>query len=131
MSPTEDTAKSLQLNLKARFDSKPFTPHRFFTQGDLQTLSAYFWPGRFRPKDLSGDESRLFDVEPGSKVVARCRWQPLRIEHPTLVIWHGIEGSTSSPYMLMTAAGAFRAGFNVVRVNVRNCGGTEHLQRTL
>ena len=26
---------------------------------------------------------------------------------------------------------AFRAGFNVIRVNIRNCGGTEHLTRAL
>jgi len=29
--------------------------------------------------------------------------------------------------MLATAHKAFQAGFNVVRVNARNCGGTEHL----
>jgi uncharacterized protein len=33
--------------------------------------------------------------------------------------------------MLATANKAFRAGFNVVRVNYRNCGGTEHLSPTL
>ena len=38
-----------------------------------------------------------------------------------------MEGSTSSAYMLTTAHKAFRAGFNVVRMNHRNCGDTEHL----
>src|SRR5258708_20620806 len=33
--------------------------------------------------------------------------------------------------MLAIAHKAFRAGFNVVRVNLRNCGGTEHLTPTL
>ncbi|HSQ22935.1 MAG TPA: alpha/beta fold hydrolase [Pyrinomonadaceae bacterium] len=33
--------------------------------------------------------------------------------------------------MVSTADKAFRAGFNVVRVNVRNCGGTEHLSPSL
>jgi uncharacterized protein len=33
--------------------------------------------------------------------------------------------------MIATAEKAFRAGFNVVRVNFRNCGGTEHLTPTL
>jgi predicted alpha/beta-fold hydrolase len=33
--------------------------------------------------------------------------------------------------MIATADKAFRAGFNVVRVNYRNCGGTEHLTPTL
>src|SRR5207253_9964717 len=74
---------------------------------------------------------RLFQVESGSQVLARCRWQPDRTEHPTLLIWHGMEGSTASSYMLSAADKAFRAGFNVVRVNFRNCGGTEHLSPTL
>jgi predicted alpha/beta-fold hydrolase len=33
--------------------------------------------------------------------------------------------------MVATAEKSFRAGFNVVRVNLRNCGGTEHLTPTL
>ena len=33
--------------------------------------------------------------------------------------------------MLATAQKAFRVGFNVVRMNLRNCGGTEHLTPTL
>lgn len=33
--------------------------------------------------------------------------------------------------MLGTADKAFRAGYNVVRLNLRNCGGTEHLTPTL
>ena len=48
-----------------------------------------------------------------------------------MVIWHGMEGSTESGYMLSTALKAFRAGFNVVRVNYRNCGNTENLTPTL
>jgi predicted alpha/beta-fold hydrolase len=89
------------------------------------------WPGRFRSRDLTGDEERLFEVGPGSKVLGRCRWQKDPTEQATLVMWHGIEGSSAAAYMLSTAAKAFRAGFNVVRMNVRNCGGTDHLTPTL
>jgi len=118
-------------HLRTDFESRPFVPFRFLTQGDLQTLAAFFWPGRFRSRDLTGDEERLFEVGPGSKVLGRCRWQENRTKHATLVMWHGIEGSSSAAYMLSTAAKAFRAGFNVVRMNVRNCGGTDHLTPTL
>src|SRR5207247_4374107 len=61
----------------------------------LPIFAAHFWPGRFRARDQSEDELRLFEVEPGSKVLARCRWQANRAEHPTLVMWHGMEGSTA------------------------------------
>src|SRR5258706_6473070 len=131
MPNNESSISSLLKRIAAEFESKPFIPHRLLKQGDAQTLGAYLWPRRFRLRDHTGDEERLFEVEPGSQVLARCRWQPHRTEQPTFVIWHGMEGSTSSAYMLTTAARMFRAGFNVLRVNYRNCGGTEHLSPTL
>ena len=65
------------------------------------------------------------------QVLAHCRWQADRQAQPTMIIWHGIEGSSSSTYMLSTAHKAFQAGFNVVRMNFRTCGGTDHLTTTI
>lgn len=70
-------------------------------------------------------------MAPGVKVLAHCRWQTDAKACPTIIAWHGIEGSTSSNYMQATAEKGFRAGFNVIRVNFRNCGGTEHLTSTI
>ena len=131
MPPDETSVARLLEHVARDFRSKPFIPHRIFKQGDAQTLVAYVWPGRIRPRENTTDEIRLFAVEPGSQVLARCRWQANRADHATLVMWHGMEGSTASAYMLTTSTKAFRAGFNVVRVNFRNCGGTEHLSPTL
>lgn len=122
---------SLLAKVATEFERNPFRPARFLTQGDLQTFGAYLWPSRFRLPDTTGDEERLFEVEPGSRVQGHCRWQTDRTQHPTLVMWHGLEGSATSAYMLATAAKAFSRGFNVVCMNVRNCGGTEHLTPTL
>jgi predicted alpha/beta-fold hydrolase len=127
----ETSVSNLLEQVACDFKSRPFVPHRIFKQGDAQTIAVHLWPGRFRPRENPRDEARLFQVEPGSQVLAYCRWQANRIEHATLVMWHGMEGSTASAYMLTTADKAFRAGFNVVRVNFRNCGGTEHLSPTL
>lgn len=44
---------------------------------------------------------------------------------------HGLEGCSDSHYMRAIAAKAWRAGFNVIRLNQRNCGGTEHETPTL
>ncbi|HVS82255.1 MAG TPA: alpha/beta fold hydrolase [Pyrinomonadaceae bacterium] len=130
--PYDETSVAVLFEQITRdFKSRPFVPHRIIKQGDAQTLGSYLWPGRIRPRENTGDEERLFQVEPGSQVLARCRWQANRAEHSTIVIWHGMEGSTASAYMLTTADKAFRVGFNVVRVNFRNCGGTEHLSPTL
>ena len=131
MSLNESSATALLSRLRSEFKSKPFIPPRVLTQGDAQTLTAYCWPGRFRPVEVASDEERLFEVERDVRVLARCRWHEDRTQHATLVMWHGIEGSSASAYMLSMAAKAFRAGFNVVRMNMRNCGGTEHLTPTL
>jgi len=121
--------KIFREQLTQKLKSQAFVPHSVFQGGDTQTLAAYLWP--LRPRDRTGDEERLFQVEPESQVMARCRWQSNRAEYPTIVMWHGMEGSTASTYMVSTAEKAFRAGFNVVRVNFRNCGGTEHMSPTL
>jgi predicted alpha/beta-fold hydrolase len=125
------SVSALLAEIAASFKTKPFMPHWIFRQGDAQTIGAHFWPGRFRPRDQSGDEERLFTIAPDTQVRARTRWQVNRADHPTLVVWHGMEGSASSGYMLTTADKAFRAGFNVVRVNFRNCDETEHLSPQL
>lgn len=112
------------------FEANRFKAHRLFSNGHAQTIAAYAWPRRIRFYS-ERDEERLFEVAPGVRVLAHCRWQPRRDEHLTIVAWHGIEGSTSSNYMLATAEKGFKAGFNIIRVNLRNCGGTEHLTPTL
>ena len=117
--------------VRSAFAAKPFTPHSVFKSGNAQTLAAYAWPRSYRRQRPPQDEERLVETEPGVKVLAHCRWQKDRHEHATVVIWHGMEGSANSVYMIATADKAFRAGFNVVRVNYRNCGGTEHLTPTL
>ncbi|HEX7174000.1 MAG TPA: alpha/beta fold hydrolase [Pyrinomonadaceae bacterium] len=114
-------------------EQRPFTPHTLFRGGHAQTLrGALRWPRRLRMlREYAGAERRLFDIEPGVRLLAHCRWQTRKTDHPTLVLVHGLEGSSRSVYMLGTGRKAFRAGFNVVRLNVRNCGGTESLSPTL
>ena len=60
-------------------------------------------------------------------MLAKCHWQPSRASHPALLLLHGLEGSADAHYMRGMADKAFAAGFNVVRLNQRNCGGTDHL----
>ena len=124
------TAKAFLAKVAKAFESNPFKPHSVFRNGHAQTIAAYLWPRRFRSVSKR-DQERLFEVAPGVKVLAHCRWQRDTKGCPTIIAWHGIEGSTSSNYMQATAEKGFRAGFNVIRVNFRNCGGTEHLTTTI
>ncbi|MEP6742670.1 MAG: alpha/beta fold hydrolase [bacterium] len=112
------------------FEAKAFQPHRVFHGSHAQTLAAFAWPRRRKFKAVH-DEERLFQTAPDVKVLAHCRWQPNPTDHPTVIIWHGIEGSSASTYMLSTAQKSFSEGFNVIRMNLRTCGGTEHLTPTI
>ena len=74
---------------------------------------------------------RYFDVDADARVLAHCHWQAGPWEHPTIVALHGLNGSSDAHYMRGIAAKAFARGMNVVRLNQRNCGGTEHLSAGL
>jgi predicted alpha/beta-fold hydrolase len=97
--------------------------------GHVMTVFAAMRRRRF--PSLPEAEKRCFDVAPGTRVLAKCHWQADRRAHPTLVLLHGLEGSANAPYMQGLAERGIRAGFNVVRLNQRNCGRTEHLSTTL
>jgi hypothetical protein len=95
----------------------------------VQTLASYFLARRF---DLAPAEKRLVEVEPGISVLCHCHWQPEGKQAAlTVIIVHGLEGSSESEYMLGIAEKGLAAGMNVVRVNQRNCGGTDHMAPTL
>ena len=64
-------------------------------------------------------------------MLCHCHWQPQRAGAMTVVIVHGLEGSSDSQYVIGTGSKAWAAGMNVVRMNMRNCGNTEHLGPTL
>jgi predicted alpha/beta-fold hydrolase len=108
---------------------KQFVPHPWLRHGDAMTLVASKLPRRFHRLPPHAD--RLFETEPGTRILGHCHWQPNPQQHPTLVMVHGLEGSSDSVYMKGTAEKAFAVGFNAVRLNQRNCGGTERLTPTL
>jgi predicted alpha/beta-fold hydrolase len=113
-----------------------FTPHRFLRNGHMQTLAGNFLPRRLtlpRPEPLLVEvEAPVAGYGPSS-VLCHCHWQPpeVRRERLTVLIVHGLEGSSSSQYVLGNTARALAAGFNVVRMNMRSCGGTDELSPTI
>jgi uncharacterized protein len=112
-----------------QYDMRHFVPHWVLKQRDAMTIAAAFWPRRH--KFLPPGVERLFEVEPGTKILAAAHWQPQPKNSPTLVLVHGLEGDIKSEYMLGAADRAFSQGFNVIRVNQRNCGGSDKLTKTL
>jgi predicted alpha/beta-fold hydrolase len=91
-------------------------------------LASFFLPRRIVPPTA---EKRLIEVEPGVQVLCHCHWQADRENALTVIIVHGLEGSSESQYMLGIATKGTAVGMNVVRMNQRNCGGTDALSPTL
>jgi len=109
-----------------------FRPRRLLRNGHWMTIAGNYFP---REPWLTLEEPWFVEVEPASigrrstLVRCDCDWQPseVRRERLTLVLVHGLEGSSRSQYILGTAARAWAAGCNVVRMNMRSCGGTDEL----
>jgi predicted alpha/beta-fold hydrolase len=105
-----------------------FQPRRGLRGGHRQTLAGFFL---YRKFSLPVPEGRLIEVEPGIKVLCHCHWQNNRENALTVLVVHGLEGSSDSHYARGIAEKGIAAGMNVVRMNQRNCGGTDRLAPTL
>jgi uncharacterized protein len=107
----------------------PFVVRPALSSGHAMTLFGWGNP-RYFPR-LPSPTVRYFDVDHDARVLAHCHWQPRCWEHASLLVLHGLNGSSDAHYMRGLAAKAFARGMNVVRLNQRNCGNTEHLSAGL
>jgi len=107
----------------------PFVPRPLLKGGHRMTLFGWGSPRTFPALPTPTD--RYFDTAPRSRVLAHCYWQPSPTDAPTILALHGLNGSSRSHYMLGIAAKAYARGMNVVLLNQRNCGNTEHLSAGL
>jgi len=118
------------------FEVTPFEPWWWLPNGHLQTIIGNFLPRR---SSLPPATSELIEISPAmhnqisTQVLCLCHWQPdaVRRERLTVILVHGLEGSSDSQYIVGNASRMWAAGLNVVRMNMRNCGGTESLTPTL
>ena len=112
-----------------RWTVRPFRPHRLLRGGHVQTLASFLLQRRIH---LPEPEGRLAEVAPGIKVRCWCYWQAEDRKKPlTLIVVHGLEGSSESQYMIGVARRGLAVGMNVVLMNQRNCGGMDHCAPTL
>jgi hypothetical protein len=122
----------LQAHRSSQAWLKEFEPSPWLANGHLQTIVGNFFP---RPPFLLPAIAETVEVDPadGSRVLCHCHWQPERVRASrlTVVMVHGLNGSSDSRYIRGIAALAWDAGMNVVRMNMRNCGGSDALTPTL
>jgi predicted alpha/beta-fold hydrolase len=116
----------------AEFSSDPvfetFTPRPYLRNRHAMTLAGNYLR---RTSTLPQAEDCLFRVAADAQILCHCHWHPEAERHPTVIIVHGLEGSSLSQYVVGNANKAWAAEMNVVRMNMRTCGGTESLASTL
>ena len=126
--PQNDNLDTASILLKAGL--RPFEPRRGLRNAHLQTIIGnYLRRPTFRGETMA--EAVEVDPADGSRVMCHCNWQPEPAQRLTVILVHGLEGSSESRYIRGIAARAWNAGCNVVRMNMRNCGDTDHLTPTL
>jgi predicted alpha/beta-fold hydrolase len=131
----EDASATLK-GASVVFEPRPFVPRRFLRNGHVQTIAGNFLP---RPSHLPPPIDELVEVSPASgtqiptQVLCRCHWQPaeVRAQRPTAIVVHGLEGSADSQYVVGNANKLWRAGANIIRMNMRNCGGRDYAMARL
>lgn len=102
-----------------------FRPSRWLVGGHRQTLAGYAlrrglrWP--------HSAEDLVVDAGDGVRLLARATWQARAAARPTLVLVHGLGGSSERGYMVSAGCLALARGWNVVRMNMRGAGASEPL----
>lgn len=104
---------------KTNIVTLPFVPLKGLTSPHLQTILANFSPTGKPPPS----EPALFNMEDGDilwcEISTPPTWEP---QHKTIVMLHGLGGNISSGYMIRLSRKFYKAGFRVLRVNMRGSG---------
>jgi len=106
-----------------------FRPRRWLANGHLQTIAGNLLP---RANHLPPPQQEIVEVAPAtakigsSSLICLCHWQPDAAATPTVILVHGLEGSANSQYVIGNANKLWAAGYNVVRMNMRNCGDSRY-----
>ncbi len=121
-----------------------FRPRRWLRNAHLQTILGNYLRRKAAP--LPPPEELVVPVEPAhtatlrngvraqvpeTSVLCLCHWQPEAWSRLTVVLVHGLEGSANSGYIVGNTARLLAEGCNVVRMNMRACGGADALAPTI
>lgn len=107
------------------YRASPYEP--LFRDGDAQTIAGRYWPGGLDEARWP-TQSRLFQTASDVQVLGKINRGGAR---GVVVAVHGLTACSEARYMLTLANRALQRGFDVLRLNVRSCGGTERFSPTL
>ncbi|HEY9720473.1 MAG TPA: alpha/beta fold hydrolase [Oscillatoriaceae cyanobacterium] len=115
------------------FNPTSFRPHPLFTHAHAQTIGGTLLPRPYGDVDgwRAAAEERVFALADGDRLRGLLHCPPGAERGPLVVVMHGLEGDSDSQYVWGLSLKAFRLGVASLRLNLRNCGGTEHWGRRL
>ena len=112
--------------------SNPFTPPVYLKPAMIQTVLASL-PLRARGRHPMEDAARemVFTTTAGVRLVGFYSPQPPGRSRGVVILIHGWEGSSGSRYVLSAGRRLFEKGFDIVRLNLRDHGKSQHLNEGL
>jgi len=115
--------------------SHEFQPKWPLRHSQVQSALASFkprnWPKRRHPMAKAA-HAHVLDCGDGVRLMGWHSRQPeARTPRGVAILIHGWEGSHESVYLFSLACTLYDAGYNVVRLNLRDHGGTHHLNEDL
>ncbi len=106
-----------------RWKSREFLPHPLLHNNHLMTIVPGFLPrqlGKFRRSGVA----RFFKIDEKTKLLGHIHLQNEPRKTGTAIVLHGLEGSSESSHVLGIGNKMFACGYNVLRLNMRTCGGS-------
>ncbi len=110
-----------------------FEPAPILRSAHLQTILGSRGRGRWVQRRaapvLAASQRRILTASDGVRLEAWLSEQPRPA--PAVVLIHGWLGHSDSSYLLSAAAELWNAGFSIYRLNLRDHGGTAHLNEEM
>ncbi len=114
-------------------DPNSFKPPRYLQNPHLQTLLNSQGPRKLRARRILKklvSKTLTLQAEDGTRLLANLDHAAVN-RSALVILLHGWEGSSRSSYIVTTAARLLAQGFDVLRVNLRDHGGSHHLNPEL
>lgn len=115
---------------------QPFSPPYFLRNPHIQSILNSVGPRKFRAKRLVKKlDSQMLILKTAEDVRLAAEFDrassTAKLKNALVILLHGWEGSSKSAYSVTTAKTLLDAGFDVLRLNLRDHGDTQHLNREI
>lgn len=111
-----------------KLDEIEFNPVGLFKNGHFQTIySALF----YKPATIKNAKKIEIKIDDKNTIIGDYSKSENNKTKTLVILVHGLEGSSESNYVVSTANKLIKKGYSILRMNIRNCGGTSHLSDTL